>query len=955
MEEEIKSYASNEIGESSTIPNYHHPSASKMNHKNGFQDEDDGLGPMPLNWEKAITENGEIYFIDHTTGQSHWLDPRLRNFQKKSLEECEDDELPYGWERIVDPEYGIYYIDHVNRRTQYENPVIQAKRSLEMQQQQQQRLEVASNYMPETVDLPLEPKNFFTKNPAELLGERIQTTLVKSQRGLGFTVIGGDCNDENIDEFLQIKSIVPNSPASFDGKLKTGDILVFVNHICVLGFTHHEMVNIFQSIMPGDEVHLDVCRGYKLPFDPSDPNTEIVTTIAVNGLNDDVEKNRLYLDILNDNYNFLDMSNDADLSFKNQSAKSSFEIPEIHDIIIIKGDQGFGFTIAESNLWGQKVKKILDRQCCKDLMEGDILLSINNINIKNLTHNEVVQVLKECPKNQETILRVQRGLIRSSLNKFNGKVRSKLDSAGTSNDQKSITTNGLYRSKTPTADIYSTQTKETLPIRPKTPLVDTRSRVQMKTPIQLNDLNTHDIELDSKLNDHDDMIIDDNKSTISTATTAYDTTKLLTEQFDNFGINDQRSDTYTTTDSITSKTSGGVRNRFFSPVDIKNGNDHSDYYYANSSHSYSLPPPPSIPSASQGHFIQPIQPLQNPSTIPYQHQPHDSCFCYDCQDYRLKQSQHSDYVSSSNNTSDYSLLQNQFNLPPQMSDNIGQRINNYLMDRKRGGVGSELYNNYHSYRPNGSAVDDFYYVEVTLERQQMSYVNSDGTQSRGTFGFRIVGGTEEGSQVCVGYIVKDGPADRDPRIQTGDEIVNINGVNVECASHHLVVKLMNDAALLGQVTMLLRKRKPQNLNNFYRPPQSSYVNQPVIPNTYDVIINRQEHEGFGFVIISSSNQSSGSTIGKIIPNSPADNGQLKIGDRIIRVNDNDITNMSHGDVVKIIKDSGLTVVLTVSNSTIARSSDFIINEGNHSPYNSNINTNSSNSNPLNMNSFPMIT
>lgn len=82
-----------------------------MNHnKNVFQDEDDELGPLPLNWEKALTENGEIYFIDHTTGQSHWLDPRLRNFQKKSLEECEDDELPYGWERIVDPEYGIYYI-----------------------------------------------------------------------------------------------------------------------------------------------------------------------------------------------------------------------------------------------------------------------------------------------------------------------------------------------------------------------------------------------------------------------------------------------------------------------------------------------------------------------------------------------------------------------------------------------------------------------------------------------------------------------------------------------------------------------------------------------------------------------------------------------------------------------------------------------------------------------------
>lgn len=124
---------------------------------------------------------------------------------------------------------------------------------------------------------------------------------------------------------------------------------------------------------------------------------------------------------------------------------------------------------------------------------------------------------------------------------------------------------------------------------------------------------------------------------------------------------------------------------------------------------------------------------------------------------------------------------------------------------------------------------------------------------------------------------------------------------------------MSEAALIGQVTMLLRKRKVRGGNSFYRPPNTSstyeITNMPM-PNTYDVIINRQEHEGFGFVIISSSNQMTGSTIGKIIPNSPADNNQLKIGDRIIRVNDIDISNLSHGDVVKIIKDSGLTVQLT---------------------------------------------
>lgn len=158
---------------------------------------------------------------------------------------------------------------------------------------------------------------------------------------------------------------------------------------------------------------------------------------------------------------------------------------------------------------------------------------------------------------------------------------------------------------------------------------------------------------------------------------------------------------------------------------------------------------------------------------------------------------------------------------------------------------------------------------------------------------------------------------------------------------------MSEAALCGQVTMLLRKRKVRGGNTFYRPQNvsNSYETQNM-PNTYDVIINRQEHEGFGFVIISSSNQMTGSTIGKIIPNSPADNNQLKIGDRIIRVNDIDISNLSHGDVVKIIKDSGLTVQLTVSNSIANPDpSQFII----EAPFNANsVNGNGG------ISSFPML-
>ncbi|CAJ0937297.1 unnamed protein product [Ranitomeya imitator] len=49
------------------------------------------LGPLPDNWEMAYTENGEVYFIDHNTKTTSWLDPRCLNKQQKPLEECEDD------------------------------------------------------------------------------------------------------------------------------------------------------------------------------------------------------------------------------------------------------------------------------------------------------------------------------------------------------------------------------------------------------------------------------------------------------------------------------------------------------------------------------------------------------------------------------------------------------------------------------------------------------------------------------------------------------------------------------------------------------------------------------------------------------------------------------------------------------------------------------------------------
>uniref|UniRef100_A0A7N9AWV6 Membrane-associated guanylate kinase, WW and PDZ domain-containing protein 1 n=1 Tax=Mastacembelus armatus TaxID=205130 RepID=A0A7N9AWV6_9TELE len=401
---------------------------------------EDPLGPLPENWEMAYTENGELYFIDHNTKTTSWLDPRCRDKASRPLEECDDDELPPGWERIDDPVYGVYYVDHINRKTQYENPVVEARRRKILEQQQPQPPEEwieehssaaapLANYAPNHMETYREPqvpprKPFFTRNPAELKGTFINTKLKKSRRGFGFTVVGGD----EPDEFLQIKSLVLDGPAAVDGKMETGDVIVSVNDTIVLGYTHAQVVKIFQSIPIGSMVDLALCRGYPLPFDPDDPNTSLVTSVAI------LDKEPI---IVNGQETFDSPSNQAgplngmreprphspssEVASNGSHGYSSDVVtlassiatqPELITIHMEKGDKGFGFTIADSLTGGgQRVKQIVDYPRCRGLKEGDILMEVNKKNVQNMSHNQVVDLLSKCPRGSEVTMLVQRGVV----------------------------------------------------------------------------------------------------------------------------------------------------------------------------------------------------------------------------------------------------------------------------------------------------------------------------------------------------------------------------------------------------------------------------------------------------------------------------------------------------------------------------------------------------------------
>ncbi|XP_048156610.1 membrane-associated guanylate kinase, WW and PDZ domain-containing protein 2 isoform X10 [Corvus hawaiiensis] len=407
-------------------PGYGQPEETKEDMdvtKQTKPEENDDLGPLPDNWEMAYTEKGEVYFIDHNTKTTSWLDPRLAK-KAKPPEECKENELPYGWEKIDDPIYGTYYVDHINRRTQFENPVLEAKRKL--QQHNMPNAELGTKPMQAQ---GFREKPLFTRDASQLKGTFLSTTLKKSNMGFGFTIIGGD----EPDEFLQVKSVIPDGPAAQDGKMETGDVIVYINEVCVLGHTHADVVKLFQSVPIGQSVNLVLCRGYPLPFDPEDPANSMVPPLAVMERPPVVVNGRhnyeTYLEYISrTSQSVPDVTDRPPHSLHSIPADSQLDStfpPPAHDdnvsmassgatqaelmtLTIVKGAQGFGFTIADSPT-GQRVKQILDIQGCPGLCEGDLIVEINQQNVQNLSHAEVVDILKECPVGSETSLIIHRG------------------------------------------------------------------------------------------------------------------------------------------------------------------------------------------------------------------------------------------------------------------------------------------------------------------------------------------------------------------------------------------------------------------------------------------------------------------------------------------------------------------------------------------------------------------
>ncbi|XP_015039804.1 transcriptional coactivator yorkie isoform X1 [Drosophila pseudoobscura] len=106
------------------------------------------LGALPPGWEQAKTNDGQIYYLNHTTKSTQWEDPRIQYRQQQQrlmAERIKQSDvlqttkqtttstianslgpLPDGWEQAVTDSGDIYFINHIDRTTSWIDPRMQS-------------------------------------------------------------------------------------------------------------------------------------------------------------------------------------------------------------------------------------------------------------------------------------------------------------------------------------------------------------------------------------------------------------------------------------------------------------------------------------------------------------------------------------------------------------------------------------------------------------------------------------------------------------------------------------------------------------------------------------------------------------------------------------------------------------------------------------------------------------
>ncbi|GCB83537.1 hypothetical protein scyTo_0024070, partial [Scyliorhinus torazame] len=199
-----------------------------------------------------------------------------------------------------------------------------------------------------------------------MLGQSVFTTVTKTNNTFGFTIAGGN----RPTELLQIVSVVMDGPADRSGDVQVHDVIVAIDKASVLGYTHGQVVRVFQAIPEGVGAELHLRRGYQ-PLYNVEPHllAEVNARVA-----------------------------------SNPPAPGVALLP----VAVMQSASGPGFTVARGTGGYARVMGISDGRCCPDLREGDLIAKVNGQRVRTLSDQQLDEVLQTHIQAGDVVLLIQR-------------------------------------------------------------------------------------------------------------------------------------------------------------------------------------------------------------------------------------------------------------------------------------------------------------------------------------------------------------------------------------------------------------------------------------------------------------------------------------------------------------------------------------------------------------------
>ncbi|KAF1661249.1 Multiple PDZ domain protein, partial [Aptenodytes patagonicus] len=199
-----------------------------------------------------------------------------------------------------------------------------------------------------------------------------------------------------------IRSILPEGPVGRSGKLFSGDELLEVNEISLLGENHKDVVNILKELPI--KVTMVCCR----PVAPPITHPEVLESLSLSDVQL-TEKAHIDLGFIGSSDTegtALEITDEGQSVEEVQSSSLAMWETEVQHIELEKGTMGLGFSILDYQDPVDPANTVIVIRSLVPggvaeqdgrLLPGDRLMFVNNINLENGSLEEAVQALKGAP------------------------------------------------------------------------------------------------------------------------------------------------------------------------------------------------------------------------------------------------------------------------------------------------------------------------------------------------------------------------------------------------------------------------------------------------------------------------------------------------------------------------------------------------------------------------------